>query len=342
MRKEPIRLPALDVIRLPCPWSTRFAAPVPLPAKGLSPSRTFSGVDSRTSTKSAALPGVMVALKSFMNWSLIPRSANLPDSAPEPAPTAAPSSGLRKRSPIRRSPERAPRGAGRGQVHGSGATGRSPRGVAGDDHGVLHFDQGTAPAFWREPRASRRRPRACRIQPRSDCSCAHAQQDPGHRSPAPKGSSRRLPPLVCSSDHDDRQVPGRLVSPGADGDDSRRGAVHDVAARVIACGPLGTLAGDVAAHLGGVVAAPPASHRDCALGVFLLVENACPTLESRLLFRAVTYTTIGYGDLVLPKEWRMVGGGRGITGVLMCGLSAGIFFAVVTRILGPDRGGGIK
>ena len=39
----------------------------PLPAKGLSPSSTLSGVDLRTSTKSAALPGVRVAPKSFMN-----------------------------------------------------------------------------------------------------------------------------------------------------------------------------------------------------------------------------------------------------------------------------------
>jgi hypothetical protein len=46
----------------------------------------------------------------------------------------------------------------------------------------------------------------------------------------------------------------------------------------------------------------------------------------------VTYTTIGYGDLVLPKPWRMLAPVEGLTGILMCGLSASIFFAVVNRI----------
>ena len=32
-----------------------------------------------------------------------------------------------------------------------------------------------------------------------------------------------------------------------------------------------------------------------------------PDLQSALYFSAVTYTTTGYGDLVLPKEWRLVG-----------------------------------
>jgi hypothetical protein len=50
----------------------------------------------------------------------------------------------------------------------------------------------------------------------------------------------------------------------------------------------------------------------------------------------VTYATVGYGDLVLPKPWRMLGLVEGLTGILMCGLSAGLFFAVVSRIY-PSR-----
>jgi hypothetical protein len=46
----------------------------------------------------------------------------------------------------------------------------------------------------------------------------------------------------------------------------------------------------------------------------------------------VTYTTTGYGDLVLPPEWRLVGGIEALTGILMCGLSTGFFFAVVGRV----------
>jgi hypothetical protein len=45
----------------------------------------------------------------------------------------------------------------------------------------------------------------------------------------------------------------------------------------------------------------------------------------------VTYTTTGYGDLVLPVEWRLVGGIEALTGILMCGLSTGFFFAVLLK-----------
>jgi hypothetical protein len=50
-----------------------------------------------------------------------------------------------------------------------------------------------------------------------------------------------------------------------------------------------------------------------------------------MYFSAVTYTTTGYGDLVLPKEWRLVGGVEALTGILMCGWSTGFFFAAVSR-----------
>ena len=57
-----------------------------------------------------------------------------------------------------------------------------------------------------------------------------------------------------------------------------------------------------------------------------------PDLMSALYFSAVTYTTTGYGDLVLPAEWRLVGGGEALTGILMCGWSAAVFFSVVSRM----------
>ena len=66
--------------------------------------------------------------------------------------------------------------------------------------------------------------------------------------------------------------------------------------------------------------------------LFYAWRNAMPDLPSAFYFSAVTYTTTGYGDLVLPKEWRLVGGVEALTGILMCGWSAAFFFAVVTRI----------
>ena len=44
-------------------------------------------------------------------------------------------------------------------------------------------------------------------------------------------------------------------------------------------------------------------------------------------------TTLGYGDLVLPHKWRLLGPVEGLTGILMCGLSTGFFFAFFSRFL---------
>src|SRR5688500_16147028 len=69
--------------------------------------------------------------------------------------------------------------------------------------------------------------------------------------------------------------------------------------------------------------------------VFYLWAGCLPDLESAFYFSGVTYTTIGYGDVVLAKPWRMLGPIEGMAGILMCGLSAGLFFATVSRIYAP-------
>ena len=70
---------------------------------------------------------------------------------------------------------------------------------------------------------------------------------------------------------------------------------------------------------------------------FLYVwRSAIPDMQSALYFSAVTYTTTGYGDLVLPPEWRLVGGIEALTGILMCGWSTAFLFAVVSRMRGAD------
>jgi hypothetical protein len=66
--------------------------------------------------------------------------------------------------------------------------------------------------------------------------------------------------------------------------------------------------------------------------LFYRWQECLPDAESAFYFSGVTYTTLGYGDLVLPKEWRMLAPVEGLTGILMCGLSAGLFFATVSTI----------
>jgi Ion channel len=60
--------------------------------------------------------------------------------------------------------------------------------------------------------------------------------------------------------------------------------------------------------------------------------GAIADLPSAAYFSAVTYTTTGYGDIVLPPPWRLQGGIEALTGILMCGWSTGFFFAIVNRM----------
>ena len=66
-------------------------------------------------------------------------------------------------------------------------------------------------------------------------------------------------------------------------------------------------------------------------------RGAIADLPDALYFSAVTYTTTGYGDIVLPQEWRLVGAVEALTGILMCGWSTGFFFAIVSRVYSSHR-----
>jgi len=61
-----------------------------------------------------------------------------------------------------------------------------------------------------------------------------------------------------------------------------------------------------------------------------------PSWESCFYFSAATYSTVGYGDIVLPRIWRVLGPVEGITGVLMCGLTVSCLFAIVARLVGSE------
>jgi hypothetical protein len=65
--------------------------------------------------------------------------------------------------------------------------------------------------------------------------------------------------------------------------------------------------------------------------LFFWWEKCLPDMESSFYFSGVTYATIGYGDIVLPEEWRLFGPIEGLTGILMCGLSTAFFFVIVSR-----------
>ena len=60
-------------------------------------------------------------------------------------------------------------------------------------------------------------------------------------------------------------------------------------------------------------------------------QNCLPDFETSLYFSGATYTTLGYGDVVLPKSWRLVGVMESLIGMLLLSWSAAFFFTVVSR-----------
>jgi hypothetical protein len=91
---------------------------------------------------------------------------------------------------------------------------------------------------------------------------------------------------------------------------------------------IGLAAWMILLHLGEVI----------VWAMFYAGVGVMPDLPSAFYFSAVTYTTTGYGDLVLPERWRIVGGIEALTGILMCGWSTGFFYAVVSKLYEAPQG----
>ncbi len=62
-----------------------------------------------------------------------------------------------------------------------------------------------------------------------------------------------------------------------------------------------------------------------ALGVF-------PTLEEAIYFSLVTFTTLGFGDVLLPQEWRLLSGMAAANGLLSFGLLTALLVEALRHI----------
>jgi hypothetical protein len=72
--------------------------------------------------------------------------------------------------------------------------------------------------------------------------------------------------------------------------------------------------------------------------LYYVHEGCLDDLHTAFYFSAVTYTTVGYGDILLPEEWRGLAGAEALTGILMTGLSTGFFFMILGKMfLSPEE-----
>ena len=66
--------------------------------------------------------------------------------------------------------------------------------------------------------------------------------------------------------------------------------------------------------------------------IFILVSDL-PDLPTSFYFSAVTYTTLGYGDVVLAESARIVATFCAITGLLTFGISTAFMIGVLSKVL---------
>ena len=66
-------------------------------------------------------------------------------------------------------------------------------------------------------------------------------------------------------------------------------------------------------------------------GAFVLCGEFAD-FEGAFYHSAVNFTTLGYGDLVMSRRWRLLGPLEALNGSLMLGLSAALLFTVLGRV----------
>lgn len=74
-----------------------------------------------------------------------------------------------------------------------------------------------------------------------------------------------------------------------------------------------------------------------AVSLFWL--NIFSTLEEAVYFALVAFTTLGFGDILLPQDWRLLGGMSAANGLLMFGLLTAILVEILRDTRARQRRG---
>ncbi len=73
-----------------------------------------------------------------------------------------------------------------------------------------------------------------------------------------------------------------------------------------------------------------------AVGYWIFAAGQFDDFQSALYFSSVTYTSLGYGDIVLSGYWRLLCGVQAINGVLLFGWTGALMFVMVQRMWGHE------
>jgi hypothetical protein len=68
------------------------------------------------------------------------------------------------------------------------------------------------------------------------------------------------------------------------------------------------------------------------LYLFIPLITALPDLETAFYFSMVTFTTLGYGDVVLTGQWRTLASIQAANGVIIFGWTTALIFYFIQRV----------
>ena len=66
--------------------------------------------------------------------------------------------------------------------------------------------------------------------------------------------------------------------------------------------------------------------------ILYVLLGAFGNFEVALYFSTVTYSSVGYGDVLLSREWRILGAIEGATGILMIGWSTAFLVSMLGQL----------
>ncbi|NOQ80067.1 MAG: two pore domain potassium channel family protein [Gammaproteobacteria bacterium] len=71
--------------------------------------------------------------------------------------------------------------------------------------------------------------------------------------------------------------------------------------------------------------------------VAFLALDTLQNFDEALYFSMVTFTTLGYGDVLLHDRWRLLSSFEAANGIIMFGWTTAIVIAVVQRVYSNDK-----
>jgi len=70
---------------------------------------------------------------------------------------------------------------------------------------------------------------------------------------------------------------------------------------------------------------------------FYYLQGLFPDFETSVYYSVSAYTTVGFGDVVLQKEWRLLGATEALVGILMTSWSVALLIGLLTELYRSDQ-----